>query len=131
MRVQDSVLFDLSLLSVSADNRFLPCEASQAPQDGLPCRPKSVGSGSTSSSSSSSGRGSLSPVGYMCGPKRRATSGDLVGYMAPPGGLEEDDLDHGGGSQNLLRECALWSTCWQTKRCSDTTFLLTKYKYEY
>lgn len=26
--------------------------------------------------------------------------------MAPPGGLEEDDLDRGGGSQNLLREWA-------------------------
>lgn len=94
----------------SADNRFLPSEGSQASQDGLPSRPKSVGSGSMSSSSSSSGRGSLSPVGYMCGPTRRAASGGLVGYMAPPGGLEEDDLDHGGGSQNLLRECAFTVT---------------------
>lgn len=87
---------------IGRDNRFLPSEGSQASQDGLPSRPKSVASGSMSSSSSSSGRGSLSPVGYMCGPTRRAASGGLVGYMAPPAGLEEDDLDHGGGSQNLL-----------------------------
>lgn len=91
----------------SADHRFLPSKESQASRDGLPSRPKSVGSGSVSSSSSSSGRGSQSPVGYVCRPTRRAASGGLVGYMAPPGGLEEDDLDHGGGIQNLLRECAL------------------------
>lgn len=67
-------------------------------------RPKSVGSGSISSSSSSSGRGSLSPLGYLCGPKRRVVSGGL-GYISPPGALEEDDLDHRVGSQNLLCEC--------------------------
>ncbi|XP_045932418.1 quattro isoform X2 [Micropterus dolomieu] len=65
-------------------------------------RPKSVGSGSSSSSSSSSGRGSLSPVGYLCGPKRKVVSGGLGGYVSPPGALEEDDLDHESGSQNLL-----------------------------
>ncbi|CAJ1051589.1 triple functional domain protein-like [Xyrichtys novacula] len=65
-------------------------------------RPKSVGSGSCSSSSSSSGRGSLSPVGYLCGPKRRVVSGGLGGYVSSPGVLEEDDLDHESGSQNLL-----------------------------
>uniref|UniRef100_A0A3Q1B2A9 Quattro n=1 Tax=Amphiprion ocellaris TaxID=80972 RepID=A0A3Q1B2A9_AMPOC len=65
-------------------------------------RPKSVGSGSTSSSSSSSGRGSLSPVGYLCGPKRRVSAGVLGGYVSPSGALEEDDLDHESGSQNLL-----------------------------
>lgn len=32
-----------------------------------------------------------------------------MGYMAPPGGLEEDDLDHRGGSQNLLCECRFTS----------------------
>lgn len=91
-----------------ADNRVLPSVGSHGSQDVLPGgRPKSVGSGSTSSSSSSSGRGSLSPVGYMCGPKRRAASGGLVGYISPPGGLEEDDLDHGGGGQNLLCECVI------------------------
>lgn len=95
------------LFSLFADNRFLPCEVSQASPGGLSSRPKSVGSGSTSSSSSSSGRGSLSPVGYVCGPTRRATSRDLMGYMAPHEGLEEDDLDHREtSSQNLLRECA-------------------------
>lgn len=65
-------------------------------------RPKSLGSGSTSSSSSSSGRGSLSPVGYLCGPKRRVSAGVLGGYVSTSGALEEDDMDHEGGSQNLL-----------------------------
>lgn len=112
-------VYDL-LLFLSADNRFLPCEVSQASQDGLLGRPKSVGSGSMSSSSSSSGRGSLSAVGYMCEPTRRATSRDLVGYMAPPGGLEEDDLDQGGGSQNLLRECAFTVNMLTNKSCVRT-----------
>ncbi|KAM7005870.1 quattro [Tautogolabrus adspersus] len=65
-------------------------------------RPISVGSVSTSSSSSSSGRGSLSPVGYLCESKRRVVSGGLGGYGSPPGVLEEDDLDHESGSHNLL-----------------------------
>ncbi|XP_075952517.1 quattro [Anarhichas minor] len=65
-------------------------------------RPKSVGSGCSSSSSSSSGRGSLSPVGYMCRPKRRGVGGGLGGYVSTPGALEEDDLDHESGSHNLL-----------------------------
>lgn len=69
-------------------------------------RPKSAGSGSSSSSSSSSGRGSLPPVGYLCGLKRRVVSGGLGGYISPPGTLEEDELDQGGGCQNLLCECA-------------------------
>lgn len=74
-------------------------------QDGLPGgRPTSVGSGSSFSSSSSSGRGSLSPVGYMCGPKRRVASGGLGGYISSPGALEEDDLDQGAGSHNLICE---------------------------
>ncbi|XP_029358891.1 quattro [Echeneis naucrates] len=72
-------------------------------QDRLPAgRPKSVGSRSSSSSSSSSGAGSLSPVGYECGPKRRVVVGVLAGYVSPPVALEEDDLDHEGGNQNLL-----------------------------
>ncbi|KAF7656820.1 hypothetical protein LDENG_00036000 [Lucifuga dentata] len=77
-------------------------------QDELPGRrPKSVGSGSSSSSSgshssSSSGRGSLSSVGYLCGPKRRVSVGGLGGYVAPPGVLEEVDLDHESGTHNLL-----------------------------
>ncbi|XP_029947989.1 quattro isoform X2 [Salarias fasciatus] len=62
-------------------------------------RPKSVGSGSSSSSSSSSGRGSLV---YLCGPKRRVVSGGPGGYVSPPGAMEEDDLDHENGNQNLL-----------------------------
>ncbi|XP_017278402.1 uncharacterized protein LOC108239883 isoform X2 [Kryptolebias marmoratus] len=65
-------------------------------------RPKSVGSGSSSSSSSSSGRGSLSPVGYAIGPKRRVVSAGLPGYVSPSGALEEDDMDHECGNQNLL-----------------------------
>lgn len=68
-------------------------------------RPKSVGSGCSSSSSSSSGRSSLSPVGYMCVPKRRGAGGGLGGYVSPAGALEEDDLDHENGSHNLLCEC--------------------------
>ncbi|XP_028262297.1 quattro [Parambassis ranga] len=72
-------------------------------QDELPAgRPKSIGSGSSSSSSSSSGRGSLSPTGYLCGPKRRVVAGSLGGYVSPPGALEEDDLDPESGSQTLL-----------------------------
>ncbi|XP_056130265.1 quattro [Lampris incognitus] len=70
-------------------------------------RPNSDGSGSSSSSASSlsscsSGRGSLSPMGYLCGPKQRGVSGCPGGYVPPPGVLEEDDLDHESGSQNLL-----------------------------
>uniref|UniRef100_A0A667XN83 Quattro n=1 Tax=Myripristis murdjan TaxID=586833 RepID=A0A667XN83_9TELE len=75
-------------------------------------RPNSIGSGSSSSSSgshssSSSGRGSLSPVGYLCGPNRMVVSGGLGGYVAPHGVLEEDDLDHESGSQNLLCEYSI------------------------
>ncbi|XP_070758793.1 quattro [Enoplosus armatus] len=85
------------------ENKVLSSVGSCGSQDGLPGgRPKSVGSGSTSSSSSSSGRGSLSPVGYLCRPMRRVVSGGLEGYVSPPGALEEDDLDHESGSQNLL-----------------------------
>ncbi|XP_044205807.1 quattro [Thunnus albacares] len=85
------------------ENKVLSSVGSCGSQDGLPgARPKSVASGSTSSSSSSSGRGSLSHVGYLCGPKRRVVAGGLEGYISPPGVLEEDDLDHESGSQNLL-----------------------------
>ncbi|XP_073323585.1 quattro [Pagrus major] len=85
------------------ENKVLSSVTSRGSQDCLPGgRPKSVGSGSSVSSSSSSGRGSLSPVGYMCGPKRRVVSGGLGGYVSPPGALEEDDLDQESGSQNLL-----------------------------
>lgn len=93
---------------VPADNKLL-CSAgsSRSLEDGLPGgRPKSLGSGSSSSSSSSSGIGSLSPVGYLCGPKRRVASGGIGGYVSPPGALEEDDLDQGGVAHNLLCECA-------------------------
>lgn len=87
---------------------MLSSATSHGSQDGIPGgRPKSVGSGSSASSSSSSGRGSLSPVGYMCGPKRRVVSGGLGGYVSPPGALEEDDLDHESGSQNLLCELSV------------------------
>ena len=79
-------------------------------QEGLPGgRPKSVGSGSSSSSSSSSGRGSLSPVRYLCGPKRRVVAGGLGGYVSPPGALEEDDLDHESGSHILLCEFSVYN----------------------
>ncbi|KAM9409817.1 quattro [Pholidichthys leucotaenia] len=65
-------------------------------------RPKSVGSGSCSSSSSSSGRGSLSPVGYSCGPQRGVVSGSLGEYMSSPRAPGEDELDNESGNQNLL-----------------------------
>ncbi|TMS19716.1 Pleckstrin homology domain-containing family G member 4B [Larimichthys crocea] len=85
------------------ENKVLSSSGSHGSQDGIhDGRPKSVGSGSSSSSSSSSGRGSLSTVGYLCEPKRRVVSGGPAGYVAPPGALEEDDLDHESGSQNLL-----------------------------
>ncbi|XP_062271900.1 pleckstrin homology domain-containing family G member 4B-like [Scomber scombrus] len=85
------------------ENKVMSSVGSCGSQDRLPgARPKSVGSGSTSSSSSSSGRGSLSHVGYLCGPKRKVVAGGLEGYVSPPGVLEEDDLDHESGSQNLL-----------------------------
>ncbi|XP_041814017.1 uncharacterized protein LOC121621588 isoform X2 [Chelmon rostratus] len=85
------------------ENKILPSAGSHGLQDALPGgRPKSLGSGSSSSSSSSSGRGSLSPVGYLLGPKQRVASGGLGGYVSSPGALEEDDLDHESGSQNLL-----------------------------
>uniref|UniRef100_UPI0037E9965F quattro n=1 Tax=Semicossyphus pulcher TaxID=241346 RepID=UPI0037E9965F len=85
------------------ENKVQSSVGSCGSQDGLPGgRPKSVDSGSSSSSSSSSGRGSMSPVGYLCGPKRRVVSGGLGGYISPPGVMEEDDLDHESGSQNLL-----------------------------
>ncbi|XP_033483393.2 quattro [Epinephelus lanceolatus] len=88
---------------IGRENRVLSSVGSCGSQDGLPGgRPKSLGSGSSSSSSSSSGRGSLSPVGYLCGPKRRGVAGGLGGYVSPPGALEEDDLDHESGSHNLL-----------------------------
>lgn len=76
-----------------------------ASRDELPGgRPKSAGSRSSSSSSSSSGRGSLSPVGYLCGPKQKVIAGVLGRYASPPGALEEDDLDQESGSQHLLCE---------------------------
>ncbi|XP_039971607.1 uncharacterized protein LOC120783014 isoform X2 [Xiphias gladius] len=88
---------------ISAENKSLSPVGSYGAQDGHSGgRPKSVGSGSSSSSSSSSGGGSLSPVGYRCGPKRRTVEGVLAGYVLQHGALEEDDLDHESGSQNLL-----------------------------
>lgn len=88
---------------VAAENKVLSSVVSRGTQDGLPGgRPKSVGSRSSSSSSSSSGRGSMSPVGYLCGPERRVVARDFGGHVSPPGALEEDDLDHESGSQNLL-----------------------------
>ncbi|KAM6947328.1 quattro [Lycodopsis pacificus] len=85
------------------ENRVLSSLGQSDSQERLPGdRPKSVGSGCSSSSSSSSGRGSLSPVGYMCRPKRRGVGGGLGGYVSPPGALEEDDLDHESGSHHLL-----------------------------
>ncbi|XP_063330530.1 uncharacterized protein KIAA1755-like isoform X1 [Pelmatolapia mariae] len=85
------------------ENRGLFSVGSCASRDELPGgRPKSSGSRSSSSSSSSSGRGSLSPVGYLCGPKQKVITGVLGRYASPPGALEEDDLDHESGSQHLL-----------------------------
>lgn len=122
-----------------AENKVLSSSGSHGSQDGIhDGRPKSVGSGSSSSSSSSSGRGSLSTVGYLCEPKRRVVSGGPAGYVAPPGALEEDDLDHESGSQNLLCEfrnifltysCCLWFIAKKIRwyhpgTCSDSVLLI-------
>ncbi|XP_074532181.1 quattro [Halichoeres trimaculatus] len=101
----DAAIHDraVNYVLMGRENKTQSPAGSCGPQDGLPGgRPKSLGSGSSSSSSSSSGRGSLSPVGYLCGPKRRVVSGGVGGYASPPGVLEEDDLDHESGSHNLL-----------------------------
>lgn len=71
----------------------------------------------------------MSPVGYMCEATRRAASGGLVGYMAPPGGLEEDDLDHGGGSQNLLCECRFTSDFPEYKYSVAVLKYIFRYQY--
>ncbi|XP_068171804.1 quattro isoform X2 [Antennarius striatus] len=92
----------INYVLMGRENKMLSSVGSHGSQDGLPAtRPKSVGSGS-SSSSSSSGRGSLPPVGYLCGSMQMVGTGGIVGYIAPPGALEDDDLDHESGSQNLL-----------------------------
>ncbi|XP_041837157.1 uncharacterized protein KIAA1755-like [Melanotaenia boesemani] len=92
----------INYVLMGRENKVPSSTGSNGSQTKLPeGRPKSVGSGSSSSSSSSSGRGSLSPVGYECGPKQREVSGGLGGYASPPGTLE-DDLDHESGSQTLL-----------------------------
>lgn len=104
IKPSDAAISDraINYVLMGRENKVLSSAGSCSSQDGLPGgRPKSVGSGS-SSSSSSSGRGSMSPVGYLCGPKRRVISGGLGVYVSPPGALEEDDLDHESGSQNLL-----------------------------
>ncbi|XP_047439853.1 quattro [Mugil cephalus] len=88
----------INYVLIGRENKVLSSVGSCGSHDEFPGgRPKSAGSGSCSSSSSSSGRGSLSPVGYMYGPKRRVDT-----YVSPPGALEEDDLDHESGSPNLL-----------------------------
>uniref|UniRef100_A0A3Q2SZR5 Quattro n=1 Tax=Fundulus heteroclitus TaxID=8078 RepID=A0A3Q2SZR5_FUNHE len=92
----------INYVLIGRESKVLSSLGSCSSQGGpLEKRPKSVGSGS-SSSSSSSGRGSMSPVGFVGGPKRRVVSGGLVGYVSPHGALEEDDMDHECGNQNLL-----------------------------
>ncbi|XP_041639253.1 quattro [Cheilinus undulatus] len=100
IKPSDAAIHDraVNYVLMGRENKVMSSSGSCSSQDGLEGRPKSVGSGSSSSSSSSSGRGSLPPVGYLCGPKRRVVSGGLGGY----GVLEEDDLDHESGSHNLL-----------------------------
>lgn len=90
---------------VPAENKVGSSLGSCSTHSGLPeRRPKSVGSGSSSSSSSSSGRGSISPVRFVGGPKRRMVSGGLVGFASPAGAVEEDEMDNECGNQNLLCE---------------------------
>ncbi|KAM4613204.1 quattro isoform 2-T2 [Polymixia lowei] len=92
------------------EGKVLASMGTRESHGGIPVvRPNSIGSERSSSSSgshssSSSGIGSLSPVGYLCGPKPRGPVGGPAGYAAPPGVLEEDDLDHESGSQNLLMD---------------------------
>ncbi|XP_014836635.1 PREDICTED: pleckstrin homology domain-containing family G member 4B-like isoform X2 [Poecilia mexicana] len=94
----------INYVLIGRENKALSSLGSSASQGGLlEGRPKSVGSGSSSSSSSSSGRGSMPPIGFVGGgPKRRVVSGGLVGYVSPPGSLEEDEMDRESGNQNLL-----------------------------
>lgn len=92
----------INYVLIGRENKVVSSLGSCGTHGGLPeRRPKSVGSGS-SSSSSSSGRGSMSPVGFVGGPKRRVVSGGLVGYASPTGAVEEDEMDHDCGNQNLL-----------------------------
>lgn len=72
-------------------------------------RPTSVrrtsSSGShSSSSSSSSGRGSMSPVGYLCPINNQPVAGLSLSH---PGVLEEDDLDQEQGNHHVLGELLL------------------------
>ncbi|XP_027858822.1 quattro isoform X1 [Xiphophorus couchianus] len=93
----------INYVLIGRENKVLSSLGSCGSQGGLlEGRPKSVGSGSSSSSSSSSGHGSMPPIGFVGGPKRRVVSGGLVGYVSPPGSLEEDELDRESGNQNLL-----------------------------
>ncbi|XP_043977580.1 uncharacterized protein KIAA1755-like [Gambusia affinis] len=93
----------INYVLMGRENKVLSSLGSCGSQGGLlEGRPKSVDSGSSSSSSSSSGRGSMPPIGFVVGPKRRVVSGGLVGYVPPPGSLEEDEMDRESGNQNLL-----------------------------
>ncbi|XP_054877649.1 quattro [Poeciliopsis prolifica] len=93
----------INYVLIGRENKVLSSLGSCGSQGGLlEGRPKSVGSGSSSSSSSSSGRGSMPPIGFVGGPKRRVVSGGLVGYVSPPGSLEEDEMDRESRNQNLL-----------------------------
>ncbi|KAM9860037.1 quattro [Aulostomus maculatus] len=88
---------------IGRENRILSSVGSCGSKEGLPgARPKSTGSRSPSSSSCSSGRGSLSPVGYLGGIKTSVVASGLEGYVSPSGVLEEYDVDHESGSQNLV-----------------------------
>ncbi|XP_068615187.1 pleckstrin homology domain-containing family G member 4B-like [Brachionichthys hirsutus] len=105
IKPSDAAISDRAIdyVLMGREHKALSSVGSRGSQDGLPAaRPKSAGSGSSSSSSSSSGRGSLPPVGYLCGSMQTMGAGGIVGYTSPPGAPEEDDLDHESGSQNLL-----------------------------
>ncbi|KAK2914826.1 quattro [Channa argus] len=89
----------INYVLMGRENKVLSALGSTGAQDMLT---KSTSSRSSLSSISSSERGSLSPMGYMSGPKQRAAVGGLGRYVSPPGALEEDDIDPESGSQNLL-----------------------------
>ncbi|XP_067099159.1 quattro [Osmerus mordax] len=94
---------------IGRESKALVSSGAAGLQGGFPVqRPDSIGSRSSTSSSgsqssSSSGRGSLPSTGYPCGPEQRGMAGH-GGYWVPAGVLEEDDLDHESGSQNLLMD---------------------------
>ncbi|XP_028854928.1 quattro isoform X2 [Denticeps clupeoides] len=103
LQPSDAAINDRAIKCALTGREYKALPSSGTPQGGLAApRPDSMRSTSSSasrlsSSSSSSGRGSMSPVEYMCGLNRQGVMGH--GVFSAPGVLEEDDLD---ASHNIL-----------------------------